>query len=137
MRRILAGVVLAVVAVAVGVALMGATPTYTAQWNALPNDAYVHRDSVTCNSANVDSVQPDGNHVYSWTIECRESSKYAGVLYQFHALGVGDTTNQWDLCREGTSVTWYVQPLWVKVYGAAATDSFVVHYTLRFEQDKF
>ena len=136
-RKIVAGVVLALVALAVGVAFVGAAPSFTDNWNALPNDAYVVRDSVTCLKANADSVQPDGKHIYSWTIECRESSKYAGILYQFHALGVGDTTNQWDLCREGTSVTWYVQPLWVKLYGAAGTDSFTVHYTLRFEQDKF
>ena len=139
-RKILAGTLLALIALACGLTVSGdAAPTYHGNQSWLPNDGNMHSATVTCTIysdttavAHVDTISPDGKYVYAWTIEAINGN----LFYRFSPLGGGSTT-EWDIIVQGRAYTWDVQTDTVFVAGRSATATDTCRYAVRFHQDKF
>jgi len=146
-RRLVAGVVLGLLAAGAAVCMMGAAayPRYNGIDPAFPpNDAYVVQDTICCNAAYTDTIVPDGNYVLGWWIEVKSNAASVGVTVQaspadLRTSGTGHLKTETFLVRQGTTSptfhvpvdTLYVQGVWASV----AADS-VVHYQVVFEQLK-
>lgn len=129
--RILAGVLVCALALAVGAGLSGADPNY-AGWVSdpwLPNDLYTVDDTVCCHASWCDTIVPDGDYVMLWTLEVRESSSYDGVRVRFSPAS-GAATTGWFRIWEGRDRTFDVPPDTIFIKGLSATASDSVRYEL-------
>ena len=127
MRRILAGVALAVLCLAVG-GLVGhavaATPQFSGSYNMVPNDYWTSGvDTVSSSSSWCDTLIPDGLHNYTVTVFTPSDANTAG-LYVNLSLSGGPANTGWILLRDEIGVwTFEAQIDTVFVRGAGAADT--------------
>ena len=139
MRKILAGLVLAVLAcVMVSALVLAATPKWTGSFNAVPNDWFVSAVDTVCSHASwQDSIVPDGLHNYAVTVATPSNSGGAGIYVNLVPLG-GPAATGWMLLRDEIGIwTWEGQFGVVRLRGAGAADTSVVHYQVWFLQNKY
>ena len=140
MRRILIGVGLVVLALAIG-GIVGhataATPAFSGTYNSVPNDWFPSAVDTVCSHASwQDTVIPDGIHNYAVTVCTPSDENVAGVYVNLVPLG-GPAASGWMLLRDEIGIwTWEGQYSAVYLRGAGDADSSVVHYQVWFLQQK-
>ena len=127
MRKILAGVALMALALAVGGIVghaVAATPTFSGSYNAVPNDYWTSGvDTVSSSSSWCDTLIPDGGSNYAVTVFTPSDANTAG-LYVNLSLSGGPANSGWILLRDEIGVwTFEAQVDTVFVRGAGAADT--------------
>ena len=127
MRKILAGVALMALALAIG-GIVGhataATPTFTGSFNAVPNDYWTSGvDTVSSSASWSDTLIPDGLHNYAVTVITPSDANVAGLYVNLSFSG-GPANSGWMLLRDEIGVfTWDAQVDTVFVRGAGVADT--------------
>ena len=127
MRKILAGMALVALALAIG-GIVGhataATPTFSGSFNAVPNDYWTSGvDTVSSHSSWCDTLIPDGAHNYAVTVITPSDANVAGLYVNLSFSG-GPANSGWMLLRDEIGVwTWEAQVDTVFVRGAGAADT--------------
>ena len=113
------------------------TPVWTGSYNQVPNDWYVSAKDTVCSHASwKDSVVADGLHNYAVTVCTPSNSIGAGIWVNLVPLGGPDATG-WMLLRDEIGIwTWEGQFAVVRLRGAGAADTSVVHYQVWVLQNK-
>lgn len=126
-RKIMAGTILALVALAVGLTVTvqigqraDAAPTYDGFRN-IGNYAEIFSD--TTNATIGDSIVFDCEKVYEWSI----STLSASAIYKFKIAGRDSVTDGGYLGSVGVEHKWEVAPTWVKVQSTTGN----ARYTIR------
>lgn len=88
-------------------------------------------DTVGYNAAHSDSIQPTGNYLWAWTIECASSDDADGLRYWFQPVGWDTSAIVRDTLEPGRWYTWDCGVQWIKCRGIGAA----VEYRIRFHQD--
>ena len=127
MRRILAGVALVALALAIGGIVghaVAATPTFSGSYNATPNDYWTSGvDTVSSSASWCDTLIPDGIHNYAVTVITPSDANVAGLYVNLSFSG-GPANSGWMLLRDEIGVwTWEAQVDTVFVRGGGAADT--------------
>ena len=145
MRRILMGVGLVVLALAVGGIVghaVAATPTFSGSFNATPNDWYFSGvDTVSSSPSWCDTIIPDGIDNYAVVICTPSDDNVAGLYFNLSPSGhnkTGANNTGWALLRDEIGIwMWEGQVDTVFVRGAGAADTTgITRYQVWFLQDK-
>ena len=141
MRKILAGVALMALALAIG-GIVGhataATPRWTGSHNLVPNDWFPSAvDTVSSSPSWCDTIVPDGIHNYAVTVCTPSDANVAGVYVNLVPLG-GPAASGWMLLRDEIGIwTWEGQFSAVYLRGAGAADTTgITRYQVWFLQNK-
>lgn len=127
-RGIMAGAVLALLALAVGLTVgVGERADATVTYDGFRNIGnYAEMFSDTTNATIGDSIVFDCEKVYRWSISAGASSN--DILYKFKIAGRDSVTGAGYIeALVGIEQEWEVAPSWVKVQSAAST----ARYTIR------
>ena len=145
MRKILAGVAVVALALAIG-GLVGhavaATPRFSGSFNAVPNDYWTSGvDTVSSSASWCDTIIPDGIHNFGVTVITALDDNTAGLYVNLSPSGhnkTGANNTGWMLLRDEIGMqTWDVQVDTVFVRGAGAADTTgITRYEVQFLQDK-